>query len=290
MASSVLLCAFSARAQVDGLPVPANWKPHWSGLPIWGAEAVAMGYQLPLPFGIGITGYSARQPVNLQDLRLGLGSAPPVSVTDFLQIDRVDTSQKNVSARFDVLILPFLDVYAIAGLTKGTTKGIIQVPAVPALNLEPRQLRLDASFNGPTYGWGMTMQGGARVSENPEVIAFAVADVNQTKTDLSFSNERLIAGTKPTATIFAARAGLSGMATPDLKTTVWVGAMWQKIEQEVAGTVDDSRLEFLVIQSAANPWNTLVGGLFEFGRSFNILVEGGIGPRKSILAGAGYRF
>ena len=29
---------------------------HWSGLPIWGAEAEAKGYQLPLPFGIGVTG------------------------------------------------------------------------------------------------------------------------------------------------------------------------------------------------------------------------------------------
>ena len=72
----------------------------------------------------------------------------------------------------------------------------------------------------------MTVQGGARVSESPELIAFAVADVNRTKTDLSFSNERLLAGTKPTATIFAARAGLSGTAAPEVKATVWVGAMW----------------------------------------------------------------
>jgi len=46
-------------------------RQHWSGLPIWGAEAAARGYELPLPFGIGITAYSARQPVNLQDLQLG---------------------------------------------------------------------------------------------------------------------------------------------------------------------------------------------------------------------------
>jgi hypothetical protein len=93
----------------------ATPEPHWSGLPIWGAEAEARGYQIPLPFGIGVTAYPARQPVNIQDLQLGRGGEPPVSVKNFLQIDRVDTSQQNVSAKFDVLVLPFLDVYALVG-------------------------------------------------------------------------------------------------------------------------------------------------------------------------------
>src|SRR5678815_4023323 len=87
--------------------------PHWSGLPIWGAEAEARGYQLPNPFGIGITAYSARQPVNIQDLQLG--RKEPISVKNFLQIDTVDTTQQNVAAKFDVLIFPFLSVYAILG-------------------------------------------------------------------------------------------------------------------------------------------------------------------------------
>ena len=101
----------------------ATPEPHWSGLPIWGAEASARGYQIPLPFGIGVTAYSARQPVNIEDLQLGRNGLPPVSVKNFLVIDQVDTSQKNVSAKFDVLVFPFLDVYALLGYTTGTTKG-----------------------------------------------------------------------------------------------------------------------------------------------------------------------
>jgi hypothetical protein len=110
--------------------------PHWSGLPIWGAEAEARGYQLPNPFGIGITAYSARQPVNIQDLQLG--RKEPISVTNFLQIDQVDTSQQNVSAKFDVLIFPFLSVYALLGYTQGSTKGVIQVPGEPILDSSNR--------------------------------------------------------------------------------------------------------------------------------------------------------
>src|SRR6185436_7965583 len=85
-------------------------EPHWSGLPLLGAQAAAMGYQIPLPFGIGISGYSARQPVDIQDLRLGRNGNQPSSVTNFLKINQVDTSQQNVSAKFDVLVFPFMDV------------------------------------------------------------------------------------------------------------------------------------------------------------------------------------
>ena len=49
-------------------------EPHWSHLPIWGAEAEARGHRIPLPFGIGATFYDARQPVNVRDLKLGAGN------------------------------------------------------------------------------------------------------------------------------------------------------------------------------------------------------------------------
>ena len=264
--------------------------PHWSGLPIWGTEAAARGYQLPLPFGIGVTLYSARQPVNIHDLKLGRAPNPPVSVTNFLQIDRVDTSQQNASAKFDVLVLPFLDVYALAGYTTGTTKGIIEVPEIPGLDFSPAQLQLNARFKGPTYGWGLTLQGGAKVSESPDLLVFAVADVNQTKTVLSFSNEQLLADTKPSATVFSARLGLNGPTGQSTTGSIWVGGMYQRIQQEVAGSVANTDLQFIVVQSAAKPWNTLVGGLLEFDKEFGLLLEGGFGGRMSILAQIGYRF
>lgn len=263
--------------------------PHWSGLPIWGAEAEARGYQLPNPFGIGITAYSARQPVNIQDLQLG--RKEPISVTNFLQIDQVDTSQQNVSAKFDVLIFPFLSVYALLGYTQGSTKGVIQVPGEPILGfIEPRQLQLDAEFNGPTYGAGFTLQGGMRVSEWRDLTAIVVADWNRTQTKLSFDNETLIAHTKPIATVFSGRVGLHGTIDPSMSGAIWIGAMHQEIQQTVAGSVAGTDLQFVVVQSPKQPWNTLLGALLEFGKQGYVLLEGGIGERKSILASAVYRF
>ena len=269
----------------------ATPEPHWSGLPIWGVEAQALGYQIPLPFGIGVTAYSARQPVNIKDLQLGRNGNPPVSVKNFLVIDTVDTSQKNLSAKLDVLVFPFLDVYVLMGYTKGTTQGEIQVPGETIGGiLEPRVLQLDAAFNGPTWGVGFTAQGGAKVSDWRDLTAFGVVDLNRTKTKLSFENESLIAHTKPVATVFSARVGLHGVAGPSVGAAVWTGAMHQKIQQEVAGSVADTDLQFIVIQSPQKPWNALLGGLLEFGKNWVVLAEGGLGARKSILAAAVYRF
>jgi len=283
---AALVLAGSALAADNAPPAP-----HWSGLPIWGAEAEARGYQLPLPFGVGVTAYSARQPVDIHDLQLGRKGNDPISVSNFLQIDRVDTSQQNASMKLDVLVFPFLDVYALLGYTKGTTKGLVQIPNEPILGIfEPRVLQLNASFSGPTYGAGATVQGGFKVSDWHDLTAIGVADWNRTKTDLSFDNDTLVADTKPVATVFSARLGLHGTINSDLAGAFWIGAMHQSIQQTVAGSVADTDLKFVVVQSPTNPWNTLLGGLIEFGRSGYVLLEGGVGARKSILAAGVYRF
>ena len=282
------LSLFSGGALAADTATP---EPHPSGLPIWGADAAARGYQIPLPFGIGVTAYSARQPVDIQDLQLGRNGNPPVSVSNFLQINRVDTSQQNASAKFDVLIFPFLDIYGLAGYTKGTTKGLIQVPADPILDIiEPRQLQLNAAFSGPTYGLGLTLQGGTKVNDWHDLTAIVVADWNRTKTNLSFDNETLIAHTKPVATVFSARLGMHATVGTSNGAAIWIGAMHQAIQQKVAGSVANTDLQFAVIQSPTQPWNTLFGGLYEFGKSGYVLLEGGVGERKSILASAVYRF
>jgi hypothetical protein len=281
------LSLLSGGALADDTATPA----HWSGLPIWGAEAEAMGYQIPLPFGIGVTAYSARQPVTIHDLQLGFNGKDPVSVKNFLQINTVDTTQQNVAAKFDVLVFPFLDVYALLGYTKGTTKGLIQVPADPILDIiEPRELQLNAAFSGPTYGAGFTLQGGTKISDWRDLTAIVVADWNRTQTKLSFENESLIANTKPIATVFSARLGLHGTAGASLGAAIWAGAMHQSIQQTVAGSVANTDLQFAVVQSPEQPWNALLGGLIEFGKAGYVLLEGGLGARKSILASAVYRF
>jgi len=284
----LVLSLLSGVARAADPPPPA---PHWTGLPIWGAEAEARGYRVPNPFGIGVTAYSAEQPVRINDLQLGRSGSEPISVKNFLQIDEVDTSQQNVSVKFDVLVFPFLDVYGLVGYTKGTTKGVIQVPGDAGLGfIEPRQLQLNAAFDGPTLGAGVTLQGGTRLSEVRDLTAIVVVDWNRTRTKLSFDNETLIANTKPQASVFSARVGLHWNVDSSIGAAAWIGGMHQRIQQTVAGSVADTDLQFIVSQTPTKPWNTLLGGLLDFGKNGYVTVEGGLGARKSILLAAVFRF
>jgi hypothetical protein len=264
-------------------------QPHWSHLPIWGAEAEARGHRVPLPFGFGVTYYDARQPVNVRDLKLGTGSGPPQSSKFVTVGEPIISWQQNVSSRFDVWLFPFFNIYGVAGYTRGNTKGTVTITS-PVFGLLNQDLPLFAEFNGPTFGGGATLGGGFRVTEWRDLHAFMVGDVNHTVTFLSFKNESLIAETKPRATVASTRVGLRGEVTEYIHASMWVGAMYQLIQEEVAGSVAGRSIEFIINQRAASPWNTLIGGQIEFGRHFNVLVEGGMGPRSSILTGAVFRF
>ena len=45
----------------------------------------------------------------------------------------------------------------------------------------------------------------------------------------------------------------------------------------------------MINQRAASPWNNLIGGQIELGKHFNIVIEGGVGSRSSILPAATFR-
>lgn len=271
-------------------PPPKPDHPHRSGLPIWGAEAAARGHRLPLPFGAGATFYDARQPVTIKDLKLAIGGSEPISISGFAQVEEVDSEQRNTGFRFDVWLLPFLNVYGVAGHTQGSIDGVVSVTSLPAVGKSAQDLKLNADFDGPTVGGGLTAAGGFAVSDWHNLQMFMMADVNRTMTFLSFANQSLIADTSPVATVFSARVGLMGDVAQGARAQIWAGAMHQRIQEVVAGRVAGGLLEFIVTQFATYPWNALIGGQVEIGRHFSLLGEGGIGRRSSVLFGGTFRF
>jgi hypothetical protein len=168
-------------------------------------------------------------------------------------------------------------------------------PAFPHLSLAP--WRNDNSVTGTERSTPTDVDGALKklptsidaTNENRPII-YMTAAAEATITFLSFKNESLIAETKPQATVAAIRGGVRGDVTESIFAGMWVGSMYQRIQEEVAGSVSGRQLEFIINQKTASPWNTLIGGQIEFGKHFNIIFEGGIGPRSSILTAAGFRF
>jgi hypothetical protein len=169
-------------------------------------EAEAKGFQLPLPFGIGLNYYREQQPFKIKDLQVSRGGQP-VSVNDFLQLEKVDTTQQNGLARLDAWLFPFLNVYGLAGYTSGNMQGKIALPGIPTLGIPAQTLPLDISYEGPTYGFGGTLAGGFKVSDWRDLTLFVVADANYTVTPLDFTDERLFTDTTAKALVFPRGSG-----------------------------------------------------------------------------------
>ncbi|HEU0038652.1 MAG TPA: hypothetical protein VFR76_05205 [Verrucomicrobiae bacterium] len=277
----------SAALAEKGLTDPP--KPHWSHLPVWGVEAEIKGYQLPLPFGVGVNYYREQQPFNIKDLQVSRGGTP-VSVNEFLQLKKVDTTQQNGIMRADAWLFPFFNVYGLVGYTSGKMQGNIILPAIPILGILAQDLPLNIGYEGPTYGGGGTLAGGFKVSEVGELTLFLVADANYTVTELSFTDERLFTDTNAKALVFSARLGLRCKMSEKLHLALWAGTMFQDVSESLVGRSVDKSFAFMVVEEPVAPWNALVGGRLEIGRHWDLMVEGGLGTRTSIMGGLTFRF
>jgi hypothetical protein len=275
-----------ARAQAAVADPP---EPHWSHLPIWGVEAEARGYQLPLPFGVGVNYYQEQQPFNIRDLQISRGGQP-ISVNDFVQLHQVDTTQQNAVTRVDAWLFPFLNVYGLVGYTSGRMEGLVRLPAIPILGISAQDLPLNIGYEGPTYGGGGTLAGGFKIRERDELTLFVVADLNYTVTALSFTDDRLFTDTDATALVFSARLGLRRKMSEKIHVAFWAGTMFQDVSEFLVGHSADQGFAFMVVQEPVSPWNALLGGRLEIGRHWDFLVEGGVGTRTSIMGGLTFRF
>lgn len=271
----------------DGLVDPP--QPHWSHLPVWGAEAEARGYQLPLPFGVGVNYYREQQPFKIKDLQVTRGGRP-VSVNESLQLETVNTTQQNGIMRLDAWLFPFLNVYGLAGYTSGNMQGKIALPEISMLNISAQELPLNIAYEGPTYGGGATLAGGFKVCDRGDLTLFLVADANYTVTDLSFTDEQLFTDTRMTAFVFSARIGLRRKMSEQLHFALWGGTMFQDVSESLIGRAVDQEFAFMVVEEPVAPWNALVGGRLEIGRHWDLMVEGGLGTRTSIMGGLTFRF
>lgn len=253
-----------------------------------------MGFELPLPLGVSANFYAEEQNFDLTDLSLGFGGRAQTAIGTFLEASQLETEQANVNARFDVWLLPFLNVYGLLGYTEGNTEGVVLVPSIPLLPpfvvTDPFVLPIDVDYEGPTYGGGVTIAGGFPPIEGRSLLVFAVADGNFTETDLDFLDDDLKNGSEIETYVFSGRLGLRGNLTGDLKGGFWLGAMCQDVDKTQIGVIPSLGLSFTIEQEAEDPCNGLVGGQLEYGEHLQAVLEFGVGKRKAVIGSIALRF
>ena len=269
-------------------------EPVTHKLPIWGQKVREMGFDLPLPFGAGANLVLMDQGLDIRNVKVGIGD-PTFEIEElgFSDARAYDTA---ITARLDMWLLPFANIYGIFGYINGESEldldvsritTVLPIPGLPPIFEPGKTIDLNIHYQGTTFGGGMTLAGGYKDF-------FASVDGNYT-----YSNIDIADGDISTLTI-SPRVGLM-VDSPAIKGSLafWVGAMYMKYKQTVTDDISlnelDPRLPSVKINYKLDvqndePWNFIFGGQWEITQRWQIMAEGGVGERKQLILGAFFRF
>ncbi len=267
-------------------------EPVTRRLPLWGEQARQRGFELPLPFGMGFNYTYMDQGIRIRNLKVGVGN-PDIEV-EGLDFNDARSHDSAVTARLDMWLLPFVNLYGLFGSLTGQAEFDLDVnqimgglPGLPPIFEPNKTINLNIDYNGFTFGGGITLAGGY---EN----IFATLDTNYTYSTVNVVDSRI-----DTVTV-APRLGLL-VDPPGIQGSLafWIGAMYMHYKQTVADNISlqelDPRLPpvelaFKLDIENDSPWNFLFGGQWEITKRLQIMAEGGAGGREQVVTGISYRF
>lgn len=246
LATMVMVPAFTAaQTGAEAGAKPKGAAPdstRWSSfLPLLGEEATKRGIELPLPFGVGLVYYHLTRDIEITDVRVGRNGAAPKSVSDFAQLS-AHAAVENVNVKLDAWLLPFLNVYAIAGYIWNSSETRIEVslpPLLPGGSERSHEVAVETSMEGSVAGVGMTLAGGYGPF-------FLIYDVNLAQADLGFDD-------RFKAVVSSIRGGWNGTVGSRPFQT-WVSVMDWNTFATASGSVadpDGGTLSFQVDQGPA---------------------------------------
>jgi len=295
----------------EALPPRNRWSDF---LPILGKEAREAGYLLPLPFGISVVGLTQKQPFTVSKIGLEIDGQQSDIINDFIDdsitAKNLEVSDTTYNLRLDAWILPFWNVYGIVGKTKGKAEleldvnlelptlllaatGIgsgfndkrctsinlpYQGPAPGDCLVAVEGIQTTLHFNGTVLGYGTTIAGGYGDF-------FGMFDVNYTEADINIAIE------KTQQTVYSARLGWNG-SIGAYQGQLWVGAMKQDIEQQIAVSTPGNEVVVLIDQHTSSPVNYLIGAQWNITEEWAIIAETNFAfsDRQQFMMQLGYRF
>lgn len=265
-------------------------------LPFLKEEALALGHKLPPAYGISSGYMKVEQGVNIDSIGFsGLKFLNKPIATDAIDITTTQGQQMTevFHIRADAWLLPFLNLYAIGGKVQGysdtdisinkfTLPSGTEIPLPDSLTGLPFRLDLD----GYVYGAGVTVAGGTGNW-------FTLIDASYTKTDLTVIDGEI------STFVLSPRLGYE-FTVNQQPLRLWIGAMYQDIDQFLTGQINDLDLpsevkslldlvnrsgdgKFEVNQHLTSPWNGIVGAQYQINHSLSLMTEWGFGSRQSAM-------
>ncbi len=276
--AAAVAVTFTTTAQADGLS---------DSLPL--GKSLAAGHELPLSLGVSANVFFLEQNMEAQSISIDIPPLPlPTGLVELppglpATADNLESRATSTTAKLDAWLLPFLNVYGVAGYVDGeTTASGFSVGGLPPelASLLPNSFAI--SYSGPVYGVGVTLAAGHNQF-------FASLDANYTESDLDIGDSTI------EAFVISPRIGITG-DLGGLSGALYVGAMYQDVDEQQNGTVKfpimgmPVPVGYDVISEAEEKWNYLIGANLKASESWNYGIEVGFSDRTHVMATLNYRF
>jgi hypothetical protein len=284
--------------------------------PIFGRQAIERGFDLPKPFGINVVTMYANQGIDISNLALSTGDNPKVPF-DVIGFGDSKSTVGTANLRGDLWVLPFLNVYGMAGVATANTTVEVVTPVAFESSVDQ---------TGDYLGVGLTGAFGIKRY-------FGVADMNWTWSSFEKLDEAV------RGRVTSLRFGRTLRLSSTKRLSYWVGAMHMKFATETNGSIllgdaisdesteairdqleniensewyqglgpgqkaivdevvarlldsglGDVTINYGIEKAPSDPWNMLFGGNFDFNKRWTIRTEFGVIDRFTFLLNAVYR-
>ena len=272
--------------------VPRVWPYR---MPFLGQKVIDQGFDLPIPYGLGLSYVDAQQEVLIQSLAVGFNGSPIVPY-DFVSFDDTNVDISSYQLKFDAWLFPFMNVFGLYGKVSGDVRSDVVldgntlldqigsncsrlIPPLECFLLRDNTFTLPIRVNVDTtsYGFGTVFAGGWKGW-------FAVLPISSTYTKGKAS---VTEGNSLTITPRVGRTfnigSLGNMA-------VYVGGNHLDSDLTVTGVFDvpdvDLDIGYYIEQQNVEKWAYVVGFNWDLGRhiSWGIEYNGFVDTRETWIA------
>ena len=274
---------------------PRKWD---RALPFLAQKVIDKGYDLPLPYGLGITYANVDQEQLLDKLEIGFGGSQKVPV-ELVSFRDAESKSDSGTIKLDAWLFPFMNVFALLGKVDGKAPLTVNVPwhdfldcgaptpppNNPLCAVLPVQsdLHIEANFNGNTYGVGTVLAGGWNNY-------FVTLPLTITYADMQGNDTEGLVYTASPRVGYVFQMGNAGVLAPYIGASYLVSELTITGTETIPGTNID--VDYKIEQSNKDKWAGVIGANYDISKRWSIQAEynGFTGSRESLIASVNYRY
>jgi hypothetical protein len=282
----------------QGAEAPRQWDRK---MPFLAQKVINKGYDLPLPYGIGLVYANVDQAQLLGELEVGINGTPKEPF-EFATFENARSISDTVSIKADVWLFPFMNVFVNVGKVDGEApmdivldgNGMLDQLGVDCGSLPPSPLcpvlvdrtiefSITAPFSGTSYTLGAILAGGW----NNWFVTLPVTTTNYEPSNNTTDGDIFTASPRGGRIFDLGRKG---------RLSLFAGANYIDSNVTAVGTVSTPEgqlvIDYTIQQENKDKWNAVIGFNWDINRRLSWMAEydGFTGSRDAFITSLAWRY